>query len=368
MLHMKLVVFAENSSYGGISSYCFDLCRELAHRGCDVTLTIPLDKRTTNLWLKDKACGVKIPIEKLELGNGFFDDVRAVDVFLTEHESDVIHTNGYRMNTLVRICRLLHPYKYRNLKHLVTVHSVLPWNISTSRQKLYSLIDCIGHAINSHTIAVSNYTLNYVCSHSLVSKNQITTVYHGMNLQKKEEIKKNDICIVSFLGRLSHEKGISFLVQVIERYLSIHADVNVLFEICGDGEEVDIVLQLEKKFSNQVKYKGFVKDIDNQLEKSDILMLTSKVETFGLVVLEAMVRDVCVIATKVGGIPEIITSGHDGILVGYGDIDSYVSCLHSLIANRVQRMELCCNAWETLRTKFSYQKSIDSYLKILWSL
>lgn len=365
---MKLVVIAENSSYGGISSYCFDLCQELCHRGCDVTLAVPLDRRITNLWLKNMACEAMIPIEELNLGNGFANDVRIVNVFLANHDFDVIHTNGYRMNTLVRICRLLRPYRYRELKHLVTVHSVLPWNIATFRQKLYSFIDCAGHVLNSHTIAVSDYTLDYVYSHSLIAKKQITTIYHGMNLLKTETTKRNDICIVSFLGRLSHEKGVSFLVQIIEKYLLIHNDANVLFEICGDGEEVNDVLQLEKQFPNHVKFKGFVKDIDNQLENSDILMLTSKIETFGLVVLEAMVWKVCVIATKVGGIPEIINSGHNGILVGYGDIDAYVHRLHSLIVNKEKRMALCNNAWGMLRTKFSFQKSINNYLKVLWSL
>ena len=365
---MKLVVIAENSSYGGISSYCFDLCRELCCRGCDFTLIVPLDRRITNLWLRNKAHEAIIPIEELNLGNGFFYDVRTVNTFLANHDFDVIHTNGYRMNTLVRICRLLHPCRYRKLKHLVTVHSVLPWNISTSRQKLYSFIDCIGHTFNSHTIAVSNYTLNYVYSHSLISRNRITTIYHGMDFQEKEMIKKNDICIISFLGRLSHEKGVSFLVRIIEKYLLTYNDNNVLFEICGDGEEVNVVLQLEKQFPNHVKFKGFVKNVNTQLENSDILMLTSKIETFGLVVLEAMARKVCVIATEVGGIPEIINSGYNGILVGYGDIDAYVYHLHSLIVNREKRRGLCCNAWGTLRTKFSFQESINRYLKVLWSL
>ena len=219
-------------------------------------MVVPLDKRITNLWLRNKAHEAIIPIEELNLGNGFFYDVRTVNTFLANHDFDVIHTNGYRMNTLVRICRLLHPCRHRKLKHLVTMHSVLPWNISTSRQKLYSFIDCIGHTFNSHTIAVSNYTLNYVYSHSLISRNRITTIYHGMDLLEKEVIKKNDICIISFLGRLSHEKGVSFLVRIIEKYLLTYNDTNVLFEICGDGEEVNVVLQLEKQFPNHVKFKS----------------------------------------------------------------------------------------------------------------
>lgn len=364
---MKLALFAENSSYGGISSYCIDLCRELQYRKCDVTLVIPLDERITNLWLLNKACEATVYYKVLKLGNGILNDIRTINVFLVNHDFDVIHTNGYRMNTLLRICRLLHPYKYRKLKHLVTVHSVLPWTISTSRQKLYSFIDSIGHVFNVHTIAVSNYTLNYVYCHSLILKNRITTIYHGIKTLKRE-IKKNEDCVVSFLGRLSHEKGIFFLFQIIEKYLLTYPTNKVRFEICGDGEEADCILQLQKRFPYHVIFNGFVKDVDTQLLSSDILMLTSKIETFGLVILEAMIRNVCVIATKVGGIPEIIDSGKNGILVDYGDVDSYVHFLHLIIVDSEKRKYFSENALRKVESDFSVKRSVDSYLKTLWSL
>ena len=172
---------------------------------------------------------------------------------------------------------------------------------------------------------------------------------------------------ICFIGRLEPEKGIDLLVEIINLYLS-NTNEKVVFDICGDGSlsyKIDILVA---KYPNNVVYHGFVQNISNQLRTSSVLILTSVVETFGLVVLEAFENEVPVIATSVGGIPEIINDNENGFLVPYGNIELFVNRIRTLINDENLADRFVKSALISLNEKFSIETSINQYLNLINTL
>lgn len=368
----KIAVFSENSSYGGISSYCFDLCKILLKKGIDVTLIIPLDKRIQNKVLIEQSKSECIPIKTINIDDNFIKVSKTIINYIKDNHFNIVHTNGYRLNTLIRIGRFLFSRK-ETFYHIVSVHSALPYKYSTKNQILYAIINNLGNRYNHKTIAVSDYTKRYIQKNSWGAKLDICTIYNSISYESNKnssisKIKSGDIITISFLGRLSSEKGVLFLCDIINNYLSSYPTSNVRFEICGSGKFDKMIELLQKKNPEKIIYKGFVQNTQRQLDRTDILILTSKIETFGLVLIEAALHDAAVIATNVGGVPEIIQSDYNGILIKYGDVGSYVEAIQELVLNRIKRQYFIENFKKIIERDFTLERNIDNYIKLLNSL
>ena len=109
--------------------------------------------------------------------------------------------------------------------------------------------------------------------------------------------------IVLFGGRLAvYHKGIDLLFDIIEKVLSKNKDIE--FHIFGSGEDgQELVEELAKKYSNNVKYLGFIsnKDLEREYKNSSLYIMTSRTESFPLVILEAQAHGLPVIAFDIKG-------------------------------------------------------------------
>lgn len=363
----RIAVFAENSSFGGISSYCLQLCEALINSGELVWLFIPLEQRVANHFLLDQARKKKIPVALLYVKSSFdFSMMIQIHRYISELRITTLHTNGYRFDTIMRLYRLCF---FSKLKHIVCVHTALPNSASNILQKIYNKIDNLGHIFNVYTIVVSEYTKLYIQKRSFINKSKVFTIYNGLNYSPIVTLKPLNKIVISFVGRICREKGIDFLCQIISIFCeNTSKDINVVFEICGTGGEEDKILNLVSSYPDKVVFKGFVSDVSKQLSRSHILIMTSMVETFGLVALEATSQNVVVIGTRVGGLPEVIEDNVTGVLIDYGDANLYVKKLKELVYDSSLRDLLLSNAQKCLMDKFLISNSILKYISLLSSI
>jgi len=89
----------------------------------------------------------------------------------------------------------------------------------------------------------------------------------------------------------------------------------------------------ENGLNNEVRFLGYRDDIPELLRKIDIVAVPSKREAFGMVAIESMAARVPVVATRVGGLPELIDNDHTGLLVPPGDTESLCMAIRYLIEN-----------------------------------
>lgn len=173
----------------------------------------------------------------------------------------------------------------------------------------------------------------------------------------------DETCILS-IAELHERKGLRFL---IEAFANLHAkNPKIKLGIVGEGpERSNLEAQIkELKMEDHIKLNGRKKEIPQILKAADIFVLPSRREAFGLVILEAMISKLPVIASRTGGIPEIIESGKNGFLTEPEDSASLEKFMKNLITSLEKRATIGAAGFKTVTEKFSATKMAQEYAKI----
>jgi len=170
------------------------------------------------------------------------------------------------------------------------------------------------------------------------------------------------------VGRLSPERGISYLIEGVilfkERY-----DGDVALTIVGSGAEESVLKKKvrENGLDGNINFTGYIpygKDIVGVYQNSDIFILPSLSEGVPKTMLESMANGVPVIATSVGGIPEIIKDGVNGLLIPPADPSAIANAIYRLINNCELRIRIAKNGLETMK-EYSLESQRDRIVEIL---
>ncbi len=172
---------------------------------------------------------------------------------------------------------------------------------------------------------------------------------------KKEERKRssNRNVRILYIGSLLHSKGVDVFVEATRDLKGSECLVY------GDGPLEPVVKNSHVQFHNSVSYK----DVPALVQSCDILVFPSRVpEAFGRVALEAMSCGKVVVASMVGGIPDIVTE-KTGILVNPGSVSELRHALEAVVKNKHLRDIIGRKALRRARTVFSKKKIVDSCIK-----
>ena len=174
---------------------------------------------------------------------------------------------------------------------------------------------------------------------------------------------QNTLIIIS-IAELHERKGLKYLVEAMPKIIKKYPEVKLV--IIGEGKDRKNLANLIGKLGieNHILLAGKQKEIPKLLKSSDIFVLPSLREAFGLVILEAMITGLPVIASKVGGIPEIIKDGGNGLLVEPKNSKKLTSILTDLIAQQKKRQKLASAGQKTVLEKFTAKKMAEEYEKI----
>lgn len=131
-----------------------------------------------------------------------------------------------------------------------------------------------------------------------------------------------------YIGRIDGEKGLDVLLKALQK---VNGDWKL--KIIGDGPDREKILTIAKKLaiSSNIEWVGWRQEPWKEIAEASVLVLTSKFEGFGLVLVESLARGVPVIATNCGGPSEIIRSGENGWLLAVGDHENLAKLLQNII-------------------------------------
>jgi len=150
---------------------------------------------------------------------------------------------------------------------------------------------------------------------------------------------------VLFVGRLHRVKGVDVLIEAAEKVVVRR---KLQFLIVGEGEETPVLRMLVKKKAIEefVRFEGKKsgEELQRLMGEAEVLVLPSRSEAFPLTVVEALASGTPVIASEVGGVPEIIRNGREGILVPPDDPEALAKAILSLMKNNDLRAEMAENA------------------------
>lgn len=168
------------------------------------------------------------------------------------------------------------------------------------------------------------------------------------------------------LIHISNFRKVKRIDDVIHTFNKIQSTVKSKLLLIGDGPEYASAIQLvnELGLGDNVLFLGKQKDISDLLSISDLKLLLSEKESFGLVLLEAMACKVPCIGTNVGGVPEVIEHGETGYLVDLGDIDSAAAYAIELLSSTKKLEHFSFHAYNRARTHFHSREIVKQYIDL----
>lgn len=185
-------------------------------------------------------------------------------------------------------------------------------------------------------------------------------------LKKRYNISDDEKVII----HISNFRKVKRVEDVIKTFSSIQKTTKAKLILVGDGPESPTAFDLVEKLNIQddVMFLGRQKNISDLLSISDLLLLMSEQESFGLVILEAMACEVPSIATNVGGIPEVITHGENGYLVELGDTDRAAELAITLLNDSEKLNEISMQAYKRSKKIFHSKTIVKQYMDLYKSV
>ncbi len=185
-------------------------------------------------------------------------------------------------------------------------------------------------------ITVSNLTRQIVIERYGIDASKVFTVYNAVepisaDKQKAEVACRNfDEKIVTFLGRITYQKGPDYFIEAAN--LVLKKDKNVRFVMAGSGDMMNRMVRrvAQLKIANRFHFTGFLKgkEVDRMFQMSDVYVMPSISEPFGISPLEAMRSNVPVVISKQSGVAEIL---NHALKVDFWDVDAMADAIHGLL-------------------------------------
>jgi glycosyltransferase involved in cell wall biosynthesis len=283
-----------------------------------------------------------------------------------EENVAIWHGHDYKSNALGLIARHWWP-----MKLVTTVHG---WVQHTRRTPLYYKIDKYCLRRYDEVICVSK-DLYEECLALGVSPSRCHLVHNGIDI---EEFRRSLAAapaqnvfrdfdgglLIGAMGRLSDEKGFDLLIRAVARLLGEGFDIHL--RIAGEGGARPKLRSLiaELGVGDRVRLLGHVSDPKGFCEAIDIFALSSLREGLPNVLLEAMALEAPVVATRIAGIPSLITHQENGILIEPGSDDELVAGLRQLLDDRQLRERLAKAGRATIEQSFGFQQRMEKIVAI----
>ncbi|HAS00156.1 MAG: Glycosyl transferase group 1 [Candidatus Moranbacteria bacterium GW2011_GWC2_37_73] len=192
----------------------------------------------------------------------------------------------------------------------------------------------------------------------------------GIEIRKKLEIA-SDETVLFFIGRITAEKNLTFLMNAVAKVLLKNKKVKFL--VCGGGDYISVMqkIALENGVSDQVIFTGLIANNDrkNYFAAADIFVHASKSETQGMILTEAMYMGVPIVAVSATGVKDLITNQINGLLVKENEVD-FANAVERLINDNDIRRKFSENAKKIAKENYTasicakkmlevYQKTIE---------
>jgi glycosyltransferase involved in cell wall biosynthesis len=186
----------------------------------------------------------------------------------------------------------------------------------------------------SKIITVSNLTRDIVINKYNINPDKVETVYNAVEPVKLTEdttIEKGfDEKVVTFLGRITMQKGPEYFIEAAYKVLQVMD--NVRFVMAGSGDMMERMMRRAAalKITDRFHFTGFLKgtDVFTMLDMSDVYIMPSVSEPFGISPLEAMQSNVPVIISKQSGVAEILTHA---VKTDFWDIDAMADAIYGIL-------------------------------------
>ena len=364
---------------GGAGTYAVNVTRELAKLGHDVTVFTPQIEsiesvdNTENLKVCRIALNDNLPFRALQFWLKLPEALKDIE---SSNKFDIIHFNGLSYWFIKK--------KLSEAPNIVTIHHLVTDSIKCNNLSLISRIKdisgensflipflekrCIKYA--DKIVSVSKFTKKQIVDTYGTSPEKIYVIYNGIELKEQtfteeelEESRKQfgipQKPVILFVGRVDdHRKGLDLLLKSLKIVLE---KIDCILLVVGKGNQNEArTLATSLEIQDNVFFTGFVNEINLKkcYQLCNVYVVPSRLEGFGLTILEAMAAGKPVVATNVGAIPEIITDKENGFLVEPNDIDSISNTICMILQNGMLLQNYKKDEIHFINDIFNWEKNV----------
>ncbi len=375
---------------GGLGTACFGMTRALVERGHRVTFVVPSlpgPDRPSHVALvaasdfhagpaKAPSAGITVsPVDSplrpymapeqygalLEgsllaspgpYGPDLFEEVRrygeAADSIARRHPFDIIHAHEW-----LSVHAALRARQESGRPIILHIHALEFDRSGGSGDPRIRAVERLGLEEADHVIAVSHYTKGMIVDRYGIDAGKVTVVHNAVSRGEAARayrvVKQPGEKIVLFLGRITHQKGPGYFVEAAAKVLRVLPGVT--FVMAGSGDLMPQMVErvAELGMGSRFLFTGFLRgeEVERMYAASDLYVMPSVSEPFGIAPLEAMLYDVPVIITRQSGVSEVL---HHALTVDFWDVDELAERICAILTYDALTREMVERSREELKT------------------
>lgn len=364
---LKILHIIDSGGLYGAEVMLLTLAREQQRLGLHPIIASIGEKAIVEKPLEIAAREAGIPVKIFRMAPGLnIRGVRDVLAYRTTENFDLIHSHGYKGNILFGFL----PERLRKVPIVATLHG---WTSTSgfSKMRLYEWLDAKALSFLDAVIVVNKNMLAHPRFPAL-SEKKIFTIDNGIPEEFSAKIQLEpdvvEFCrgefVIGSIGRYSKEKGFDILLHALHLLLRGGGRAKLL--IIGDGpcrEELHNIAE-SLGIDENVLFAGYRSHAEAYMKLMDLYVISSLTEGLPITLLEAMRARVPVVATCVGGIPDVLTDKKDALLVPAQDADALAQAFVTVMDDRERAEKRANNAREKFLLKYSSRKMAASYLEV----
>jgi glycosyltransferase involved in cell wall biosynthesis len=337
---------------GGLARHCYALARELVLLGNEVYITIP----RKNAPPQNEVNGIKIiKVDYKFEKKTYADEVNTIIYKYSNNVFKIVKNLGVKFD-------IVHAHDWMNVRAAIKIRKFfkIPFVLTIHSSEL----DRSGGVLlkKSRVLGVEKFGVKSADAVISVSKNmarqikevfkikrEINVIYNGID--NTEDIKRKEKDYVLFVGRLTEQKGVEYLIYALLPLIRENRKIKLY--IVGKGH---LKKSLEKLtdllgIKDNVKFLGFVSDrkLIECYKGAKLLVMPSIYEPFGIVALEAMKYKVPTIISKRAGVAEILEDKKNTMLVDPLNINEFRSAISSCLKNKNLRSKIGLNGYKLIK-------------------
>jgi len=359
---VTILFLISSEGYYGVENMLVGLARKLAQYGCHCLVGVFWDSRFSypKVAVEAQRQGLKVEIVKCN-GKWDWSAVRQILKLLLKHNVDILHPHGYKAD--------LYAYAAswpNRVGLLATCHN---WPSKLLSMRIYAALDRMLLRRYDKVIVVSEVVAG-ILRRSGVAPEKTTTIFNGVDVEHfrgatptlRNEIAPGEDAVVGFVGRLVPEKGGALLLRAAQQVLALCQKTRFVLIGEGPSRKEWEALAAQLGISQQVSFAGVRDDMPGVYASLDVVVLPSLIEAQPMCLLEAMAAGKPVIATRVGAVPRLITSGKTGLLLECGDVAGLASGIIRILRDRKLARQLGKNGQEHVSQYYSAEAMAKSYV------
>lgn len=264
---------------------------------------------------------------------------------------DLVHCHGFQGGAVGRLAGAL-----GGVPTVMTIHNTL--QVTGSRRICAKLAENYLRKRTASWVSVSSFLHSYACRELRIPGGKIETIANGVRLPASLPPRQKEP-VVGTVARLIPAKGIDVFLKAIQL---LRPEIPGLKGVViGDGpaKRKLVALSEELGLAGTVKFLGQRDDVSEQLLKMAVFVLPTRSEGLGISILEAMAAGVPVVATGVGGVPELISHSRTGLLVRLDEHGAIARAVRQLLREEGSAEKMRKAAYEFVAENYNVEKMVE---------